>query len=93
MPRFENRTAVDSPISRRKAAPTVFGAIRKWLESVFIGEICVRCFWLAAAAFDAGVAQGVGEALQHVVQPVADVADAEAGALADLLVLQVVVIF
>jgi len=47
----------------------------------------------ALAALDAGVAETVGERFQEVVQAVADVAGGEAGAAADFVVFQVVVIF
>ena len=47
----------------------------------------------ALGAFDAEAAEGVGEVFQGVVEFVADVADGEAGALADLVVFEVFVVF
>jgi hypothetical protein len=47
----------------------------------------------ALRAFDAETAEGVGQILEGVVEFVADVADGEAGALADLVVFEVFVVF
>ena len=47
----------------------------------------------AFGGFDAEAAEGVGEVLEGVVEFVADVGDAEAGALADLVVFEVFVVF
>ncbi len=52
----------------------------------------VRCS-SAFGGFDAEAAEGVGEVFEGVVEFVADVADAEAGALADLVVFEAFVVF
>jgi len=63
------------------------------VDSFLLSSVSESSVFLSFCGFDAEVAERVGEVFEGVVEFVTDIADAEAGALADLFVFEVFVVF